>query len=113
MGKKAVMVPQVFVPFVKNGAISNPLTPDFVVTVNVSFKCDEGSMMFSNTFIPKVKLIGHNDLSYWYSQLKQYYNVCIQGQSVGRLANDSNIKVYDKHSQMFLSRTIKMLEKIK
>lgn len=113
LGKKIMMMPQVFVPFVNGGAISNPLTPDFVVTVNVTFTCDEGSMQFSQAFVPQVKLITHSDLRGWYNHLKQYSDKCAQQQPVGTLVNNSGIKVYDKHSNMFLERTIKMLEKVK
>ena len=100
-------------PFVMGGAISNPLTPDFVVTVNVTFTCDEGSMQFSQAFIPQIKLITHNELNGWYNNLKQYSDKCAQQQPVGTLVNNSAIKVYDKHSNMFLERTIKMLQKVK
>lgn len=113
MGKKMVMMPQVYMPFVKGGTISNPMVPDFVVTVNVTFKCDEGCMQFSKAFIPQVKLIGHNDLSGWYTHLKQYSDLCAQEKPVGSLANNSGIKVYDKHSNVFLDRTLKMLGKVK
>ena len=112
MGKKMVMMPQVFVPFVKGGVISNPQIPDFVVTVTVTFICDEGSMQFSKAFIPKIKLIGHNELSGWYTQLKAYNDLCERQQPVASLANNSSIKVYDKHSNFFLTRTLKMLEKV-
>jgi hypothetical protein len=109
LGKKMVMMPQVFVPFVKGGVISNPQVPDFVVSVNVTFKCDEGCMQFSKTFIPQIKLINHNELYGWYARLKQYSDKCAQEQPVGTLANNSAVKVYDKHSDFFLGRTLKML----
>ena len=109
LGKKMVMMPQVFVPFVKGGVISDPQVPDFVVSVNVTFKCDEGCMQFSKTFIPQIKLISHNELYGWYARLKQYSDKCAQEQPVGTLANNSAVKVYDKHSDFFLGRTLKML----
>ncbi len=109
LGKKLVMMPQVFVPFVKGGDISCPQAPDFVVSVNVTFKCDEGCMQFSKTFVPQIKLIRHTELMDWYTHLKSYSDKCAQGQPVGTLVNNSSIKVYDKHSDFFLGRTIKML----
>ena len=111
--KKIVMMPQVFVPFVKGGEISSPQVPDFVVSVNVTFKCDEGCMQFSKMFIPKVKLISHNELSGWYTRLKQYSDLCKLGRPVATLANRGSINVYDKHSNFFLDRTLKMLDKVK
>ena len=113
LGKKIVMMPQVFVPFVKGGEINNPVIPDFVVTVNVTFKCDEGCMQFSKSFIPQVKLIGHNELSGFYTRLKQYSDLCAQQRPVATLANKGSINVYDRHSSLFLQRTLKMLNQVK
>ena len=64
-------------------------------------------------FIPKIKLIVHNELSGWYTQLKAYNDLCERQQPVASLANNSSIKVYDKHSNFFLTRTLKMLEKVR
>lgn len=83
--------------------------PDFLVTVNITFECDEGSMCYSKTFIPQVKLIGHKDLADFYQSLDYYSKKCAVGQAVGSLANNRAINVYDRHSDMFLARTLKML----
>ena len=113
LGKEMVMMPQVFVPFKKGGVINDPIMPDFLVTVTITFKCDEGCMQFSKTFLPEIKLIGHYDLSNKYCQLKSYSDLCAKEQPVGKLANNSSIPVYDKHSDLFLRRTLKMLERVK
>ena len=113
VGKEMVMMPQVFVPFEKGGAIYDPVVPDFLVTVTITFKCDEGCMQYSKTFVPEIRLIGHDDLGTKYDQLKAYSDLCGQEQPVGKLANNSSISVYDKHSDLFLRRTLKMLEKVK
>ena len=113
VGKEMVMMPQVFVPFEKGGAINDPVVPDFLVTVTITFKCDEGCMQYSKTFVPEIRLIGHDDLGTKYDQLKAYSDLCEQEQPVGKLANNSSISVYDKHSDLFLRRTLKMLEKVK
>ncbi len=112
MGKEMIMMPQVFVPCTKDGKIEAPQMPDFLVTVNVTFTCDEGSFQYSKTFIPRIKLIGHNDLARFYNELLIYSNKCAQNMEVGKL-NNCNLPVYDLHSDLFLARTIKMLEAVK
>lgn len=109
MGKEMVMMPQVFVPCTKDGKIGEPQMPDFLVTVNVTFTCDEGSFQYSKTFIPRIQLIGHSDLQGFYNDLYQYSAACAAEKPVGTLANNSSVKIYDKHSHLFLWRTIEML----
>lgn len=109
LGKEMVMMPQVFVPFEKNGTIYQPTIPDFLVTVTITFKCDEGCMQFSKTFVPEIKMIGHYDIRALYHLLKVYSDLCAKEQPVGTLANDASIPVYDKHSDLFLKRTLSWL----
>ena len=111
MGKEMIMMPQVFVTCTKDSKFVAPQMPDFLVTVNITFTCDEGSFQYSKTFIPQVKLIGHNDLSKYYDELSAYAAMCQAEVPVGSLANDRSVNVYDKHSDLFLTRTIKMLAK--
>ena len=113
LGKEMVMMPQVFVPFEKGGTIYKAVIPDFLVTVTITFKCDEGCMQFSKTYIPEIKLVGHNDLGGWYNKLKEYSDLCAKEQPVGKLANNASIPVYDKHGDLFLRRTLKMLERVR
>ena len=70
-------------------------------------------MQFSKSFIPQVKLISHNELSGWYTRLKQYSDLCALQRPVATLANKGSINVYDKHSNFFLQRTLKMLNLVK
>ena len=112
LGKEMVMMPQVFVPFEKGGTIYQPTIPDFLVTVTITFKCDEGCMQFSKTFVPEIKLVGHSDLSGLYHQLQAYSDLCAKEQPVGTVANNASIPVYDKHSDLFLRRTLKMLRRM-
>lgn len=67
-------------------------------------------MYFSKNFVPKVELIGHNDLKGCYDKLKAYAAKCTNEESVGTLANDASIPVRDVMSDIWLSRTLKMLE---
>ena len=112
LGKEMVMMPQVFVPFEKGGTIYQPVIPDFLVTVTITFKCDEGCMQFSKIFVPEIKLVGHYDLPGLCHQLQVYSDLCAKEQPVGTLANNASIPVYDKHSDLFLRRTIRMLRRM-
>ena len=113
MGKEMVMMPQVFVPCTKDGKVEAPQMPDFLVTVNVTFQCDEGCFQYSKTFIPKVKLIDHGELSRFYGELCIYADKCANEQPVGTLANNPCVRVYDRHSDLFLARTLKMLDEVR
>lgn len=109
-GKELVCFPQVYVPYVKGGAIYDPVAPDFVVSVELAFECDEGKMLYTKTFVPQVKLIGHNDLDGCYDRLKAYAQKCANKEAIGTLANDASIPVRDVISDLWLTRTLKMLE---
>lgn len=52
-GKELVCFPQVYVPYVKGGQISDLVAPDFVVSVELTFECDEGKMYSARTSSPK------------------------------------------------------------
>lgn len=109
-GKELVCYPQVYVPYTDKGVIQDAVAPDFVVSVEVTFECDEGMMHYTKNFVPKVELIGHNDLAGWYDKLKAYSDKCADEQPVATLANDASIQVRDVMSDVWLSRTLKMLE---
>lgn len=108
MGKEMVMMPQVFIPCAPEKVFA-PQMPDFLVSVNVTFTCDEGSFQYSKTFIPRVQLIGHSDLARFFNELSDYSAKCKNEQPVGTLANNAGVRVYDKHNDLFLARTLKML----
>lgn len=109
LGQQIVMMPQVFVPYVDGGIISNPVTPDFLVTVNVTFVCDEGAMQFSKTFVPQIKIIKHYELMSHLYRLNEYCQKSANNFPVATLNNNPAVKVYDHHSSLFMKRTIKML----
>ena len=109
-GKELVCFPQVYVPYVKGGAIYDPVIPDFVVSVELAFECDEGKMLYTKTFVPQVKLIGHNDLNGCYDRLKAYSQKCANKEPIGTLANEASIPVRDVISDLWFTRTLKMLE---
>lgn len=108
-GKEIVCYPQVYVPYTDKGVILDAVAPDFVVSVEVTFECDEGNMYYTKNFVPKVELIGHDDLAGWYDKLKAYSDKCAAEQPVATLANDASIQVRDAMSDIWLSRALKML----
>lgn len=116
--KRHMMDPQVFVPFShkeNSSTVYDAIAPDFVVTVTVAFKCREvpDGVFFSQAYIPKIELIGHNDLATFYEKLKEYSDKCAKTQSVGTLFNDKNIKVYNNDGEIMLTKTLNILKKCK
>jgi len=116
--KRIVMDPQVFVPFSheeNSSTVYDAIAPDFVVTVTVAFKCDEvpDGVFFSQAYIPKIELIGHNDLATFYDELKKYSDKSLNNQAVGTVFNASNIKVYDHSGEAILAKTLNILNKCK
>ena len=107
--KELVCYPQVYVPYTEKGVLTDAVAPDFVVSVEVTFECDEGMMHYSKNFVPKVELIGHKDLAGWYDKLSAYSQKCAAEQPVATLANDGSVQIRDVMSDIWLSRTLKML----
>ncbi len=116
--KRFVMDPQVFVPFdpnTENTTVYGVTIPDFVVTVTVAFRCLEvpDGVFFSQAYIPKFELIGHDDIATFYDGLKDYSDKSLNNQSVGTVFNATNIKVYDHSGEAFLGKTLNILKKCK
>ena len=116
--KRIVMDPQVFVPFrheENSSTVYDAIAPDFLVTVTVAFRCEEvpDGVFFSQVYIPKIELIGHNDLATFYDELKKYSDKSLNNQAVGTVFNASNIKVYDHSGEAFLGKTLNILNKCK
>ena len=112
--KRVVMDPQVFVPYKPNtSTVNQVIVPDFVVTVSVMFKCREvpDGVFFSHCYIPKVELIGHDDITTFYNELKEYSDMCANKQSVATLYNDPNVKVYNTTGEIMLTKTLNILRK--
>ena len=62
-------------------------------------------------YVPKIKLLSHSELLAYRNTLQDYQNKCDAGDPVSRLANKSEIEVYDPVP--LLDKTLQMLGKIK
>ena len=121
-GKKIIVEPQVFVPYVKDGQdghsihVDNATAPDFVVRVNVVFSADVNGetkwFNYGKCFIPKIELVDHDKMQSIANNLKDYATKCMNDQPVSTLANNSSIKVSHPTGHKYLSKTLGMLEAI-
>lgn len=116
---KTIMVnPQVYVPYVKDGLISDPVIPDFVVCVTVSFythknhPADAEPCTFSKVFVPRVVLTDRQGMKTVATNLRGYYAKCWGDKSVGTLANDGSVPVYHGGGDKLVKKTLRILEKI-
>lgn len=116
---KTIMVnPQVYVPYVKGGAIGRPQAPDFVVCVTVSFyphkNHPEGAepCTFSKVFVPKVVLVDRNGMKTVANNLRNYANNCKNDKAVNSLANDHSVPVYQGGGQHLVAKTLRMFDKL-
>lgn len=124
-GKDVIAHPQVYIPWVTEnyqeagndrGSITyacDGKIPDFVVGVTVVFFTDgvPDKYVFTMQYVPKIKLLSHDELLAYRNTLQNYQNKCDAGDPVSRLANKSEIEVYDPVP--LLDKTLQMLNKIK
>lgn len=117
---KTIMVnPQVYVPY-SGGTIGYPMVPDFVVAVTVSFYTHSASerpddaepCTFSKVFIPKIQLVGRNEMKTVSTRLQEYADNCKQNKAIGTLANDGNTRVWQSGGDQLVAKTLRMLKKI-
>lgn len=109
--------PQVYVPY--NGSnYTNPITPDFVVSVTITFYTDPNHAddavpnIFSKTFIPKIKLVSRNDMKTVSTRIQVYSKKCAAGQSVAKLANDNSVPVYFPGGDKLVAKCLRTLRNI-
>ena len=124
-GKRILLDPQVFAPYVTdstqlNNTIYNPIVPDFVVNVGIGFTCREcpNGVTFTKLYIPKIVVIGHDQLKEKYDMLSDYADKCDQSQQVDVLysykngqAQPTNIPVYNELGKIILAKSLDVLKK--
>ena len=123
-GKDVISQPQVYIPWHteeykeadnNRGSITyagDGVIPDFVVGVTVVFFVEgtPNKYVFTQQYIPKIKLLSHNELLEYREKLHQYQNKCDAGDPVTTLANDPSVEVYDPVP--LLDKTLKILDRI-
>lgn len=111
-GSHVVLVPQAYLPY-KNDRYLAPQAPDFLVGVIVTFDCDEKKgVTFIKQFIPEYKFVTHADLKNLYTQMQDYSDKSKNKESVGHLANDNSVPVYDYNGYLYMQWTLKMLKEV-
>lgn len=114
-GKKIMVDPQVYVPYAKDKTtyILDPKAPDFVVTVNVVFEWEGSTYLFTKCFIPRVEVVDHQTMLSFGTSLKDFADKCAAQQPTGKLANDPSVDVYNPGGDELLTKTFRLLDKIK
>jgi hypothetical protein len=107
--------PQVYVPYAKAETtyIFDPKAPDFVVTVNVVFEWEGSTYLYTKCFIPRIEVVDHATMLSLETPLKAYADKCAAQQPTGTLANDPSVDVYNPGGDQLLTKTFRMLDKIK
>ena len=117
INKQIMVDPQVFVPYTDGNNIGFPTAPDFVVRVDVQFTAldDKGQrkqFQFGKLYIPKIELVGWEDMCKVYSRLKDYSTKCEKNQTINTLANDSKVAVKHPHGHTLIDKTIRILDRV-
>lgn len=114
-GKTVIMSPQVLFPYKdvdKAPRMMNGQVPDFVVTVQVSFKSNGRKHVFIKRFIPEVKLVNYDIIKERYDKLIEYSDKCRNSLPVNTLDNDPTIPVYHKNGDKLIKKTLDLLHEI-
>ena len=108
LDKTMMVTPQLFVPF---GGLSSqdPVIPDLVVSVTVTFESNGSTYQYSKCFIPKVKLIKRTETLERYESLKAFADKAKAQQPTGTLANDGSTPVYSPDADKLMGKTLNML----
>lgn len=107
-GKKIMVSPQIFVPST-DAYYADPIVPDLVVSVDVTFEACGSTFHFTKCFVPKIKLIGHSETVERYGELQQFAVKSQAMQPTGTLANDGSIPVYSPDAHKLMGKTLHML----
>lgn len=123
-GKDVIGHPQVYIPWHaeeykeadhNSGSIiyaGDGVIPDFVVGITVVFFVDgtPNKYVFTQQYVPKIKVLNHDELLAYRKTLHEYQNKCDSGAPVSTLANDPSVVVYDPVP--LLDKTLQMLDRV-
>ncbi len=110
-GKPYIQNPQIFFPATSSDSdamIYDGETPDLVVTVVVKFKSNGRTFMFSQRYLPEVKVISGNDVKNRYAALKNYKTKCQNGSPIN---NVNGTPVKHTSGTATVERIIKIFDK--
>ena len=106
--KKIMVSPQLFVPYGGN-SFQDPVVPDLVVSVDVTFEACGSTFHFTKCFIPQIKLIGRQEAGEHYRRLLAFAAKSRAQEPTGTLANDGNTSVYSPDAHVLMGKTLHML----
>jgi hypothetical protein len=106
--KKIMVSPQLFVPFGGN-SFQDPVVPDLVVSVSITFEACGSTFHFTKCFIPQVKLIDRQETGQQYRRLLAFAKKSRAQEPTGTLANDGNTPVYSPDAHVLMAKTLHML----
>lgn len=115
IGKQFVKSPQVYVPITQDGGntyMTDGVIPDFVVCIYVLFELDGMPYTFTLHYLPKIKLVGHDELCRVAERLEKFSDDCNYARVVGHLANDPSVEIFFPYGGPELDKTLKMLRQI-
>lgn len=114
-GKKFIMQPQIYFPIKKTNKgtlLCDGEMPDFVVLVDVTFKSNGCTYVFSRRFLPEIKLIKGTDVAAKYKALKTYKEKCEQNNPINNLKNDNSVEVKHPSGAAYIQKTLDILGRI-
>lgn len=114
-GKNFIISPQVYFPIreTENAImLYDGEMPDFVVLVTVTFKSNGSTYIFSQRFLPEIKLIKGNEVKSKLQELKAYKTTCEQNGTVNYLQNNASVGVAHPSGAVCIQKTLDILEKI-
>ena len=104
-----IVDPQVYLPYYKKDdtyIISDYVTPDFVVNVQIVFETDENNFVFSKCYIPRIEVVDHATAVKKVQAIKAYAEKCRKKEHTSTLANDPSVPVYNSDGHILVDKAI-------
>ncbi len=110
-GSNIMVEPQAYLPF-SGFDIKEPVAPDIVVPVIVTFDCKEHKgVTLVKQFIPDFKLVSRSELSTYYTKLQEFEKKSKNKEEVGKVNNAQSIG-YKSKSHIYMTRALNTLKKV-
>ncbi len=111
LGSNIMVEPQAYLPF-SGFDFKEPVAPDIVVPVIVTFDCKEHkNVLLIKQFIPDFKLVSRSELSTYYTKLQDFKKKSEDHEEVGKVNNAQSIG-YKSKSHIYMTRALNTLKKV-
>ena len=107
--KQMVVMPQIYLP-AESFVVQDPIVPDLVVSVDVTFEACGSTFHFTKCFIPQIKLIDRDETLQHYKDMQTFVDNSRSQKPTGTLANDPGIPVYSPDAYLLWGKTMNMLK---